>query len=147
MIQIQTAGNKPDSECSPCNEPNHSQKGFSLIEVLIAMLILVGSFVMITGAMPLAALMHRSAQEREIALSLAQAQMEYFLTNPGPTAGTTGSTADFFNAAQFPPGYTGSLAAQSFATGSGLTLIVISVTPPHGPKVEIGAIDTTSSNI
>jgi prepilin-type N-terminal cleavage/methylation domain-containing protein len=144
MTQIPETGNKPESGHKATGQ---SQKGFTLIEVLIALLILLGSFVMITAAIPLAALVHRSALEREIALSLAQAQMEYFLTNPGPNAGMAGSTADFINADQFPPGYTGYIAAESFAAGSGLTRIVIRVTAPHGPKVEISAIDTTYSNI
>lgn len=65
-----------------------------MVEMLIAMLILAGSFVAITGAMPLAALMHRAAHERQVALSLAQVQMEYFLTNPGPNAGTASGLSD-----------------------------------------------------
>ena len=102
---------------------------------------------MLTGAIPLAALLHRAALERETALSLAQFQLEYFLTNPGPFPGETGASNKFINVVQFPPGYTGSYAAYAFAAGSGLTEIVVQVTPPHGPRVELSAIDTTYSNI
>ncbi len=97
--------------------------------------------------MPLSALTHRAALEKETALSLARYQMEYFLTNPGPYPGDSGSTANFVNAAQFPPGYVGSYSASTLIAGGGLTVIVVSVTPPHGSKVEISAIDTTYSNI
>jgi prepilin-type N-terminal cleavage/methylation domain-containing protein len=124
-----------------------SQGGFSLVEVLIAVVILAGSFSAILAAMPLSALLHRAALERETSLSLAQFQMEYFLTNPGPFAGDIGTKANFVNSAQFPTGYSGSYAAYSFAAGSGLTVIVVTVTPPHGPRVQISAIDTTYSNI
>jgi prepilin-type N-terminal cleavage/methylation domain-containing protein len=124
-----------------------SQSGFSLIETLIAVVILSGAFAALLAAMPMSALLHRAALERQTSLSLAQYQMEYFLTNPGPYPGDTGTQSNFMNAAQFPTGYSGSYAASSFTEGSGLTVIVISVTPPHGPKVEISGIDTTYSNI
>jgi len=110
---------------------------------MMAMLILLGSFIMITGTMPLAAVVHRAAQERQVALALAQAQMEYFLTSPGPAAGTSGTQANFINPSQFPSHYTGYWAGQTFAGGGGLTLIIVRVTPPHGPKVELSAIDTS----
>jgi|WetSurMetagenome_2_1015567.scaffolds.fasta_scaffold351395_2 prepilin-type N-terminal cleavage/methylation domain-containing protein len=145
MIPTQTLGNESTADSEAWGKPDHSQKGFTLIEIMLAMLILLGSFVMITGVMPLAAIVHRAAQERQVALSLAQAQMEHFLTNPGPVAGTTGTQSSFINAAQFPVQYTGYWAGQAFAGGGGLTLIVVRVTPPHGPRVEISAIDTTTS--
>jgi prepilin-type N-terminal cleavage/methylation domain-containing protein len=146
MISKQTLGNESTAASEASRRPDHSEKGFTLVEIMMALLILLGSFVMITGAMPLAAVVHRSAQERQVALSLAQAQMEHFLTNPGPVAGATGTQSSFINAAQFPIHYTGYWAGQAFAGGSGLTLIVVRVTPPHGPRVEISAIDTTTSN-
>ncbi len=124
-----------------------SQEGFTLVETLIAIVIMAGAFIAIAGAIPLAAMIHRGALEREQALSLAQYQMEYFLTNPGPLAGDTGTRDSFVNAGQFPLGFTGAYNAYSFAAGSGLTLIVVQVTPPHASKVEISAIDTTFSNL
>jgi prepilin-type N-terminal cleavage/methylation domain-containing protein len=143
MIPTQTHGNDSNLDFEKCRRLDQSQKGFTLVETLIALLIMLGSFIMITGTMPLAAIVHRAAQERQVALSLAQAQLEYFLTNPGPAAGTSGNKTTFINSAQFPSNYAGSWAGQTFAGGGGLTLIIVSVTPPHGPKVEISAIDTT----
>jgi hypothetical protein len=67
--------------------------------------------------------------------------MEYFLTNPGPSPGESGTQADFQNAAQFPLGFTGWYNAYSF--GAGLTLIVVDVKPPYASVVQISAIDTT----
>jgi prepilin-type N-terminal cleavage/methylation domain-containing protein len=142
MIPIRATGNNSAAEPEACGKPDPSQKGFTLIETMMALVILLGSFVMITGTMPLAAVVHRSAQERQVALALAQAQMEFFLTNPGPTAGTNGTQTSFYNSAQFPPRYTGYWAGQAF--GGGLTLIIVRVTPPHSPKVELSAIDTSS---
>ena len=129
-------------------DPNtrRTDEGFTLIETLIAIVLLMGAFVAIAGAIPLAALIHRGALEREQALALAQDQMEYFLTNPGPYPGQNGTQADFVNANQFPPGFTGAYSAASLSPGSGLTVIVVDVTPPHVFKVEISAIDTTYSN-
>jgi prepilin-type N-terminal cleavage/methylation domain-containing protein len=121
------------------------QHGFTLIETLFAVAIMAGAFLAFASAIPLAALIHRGALEREQALSLAQVQMEYFLTNPGPYPGDRGTQANFQNAAQFPAGFTGSYTASSF--GSGLTLIVVDVKPSHASKVEISAIDTTFSNL
>ncbi|MGD0308711.1 MAG: type II secretion system protein [Acidobacteriota bacterium] len=123
------------------------EDGFTLVEMLISLLILTGAFVAIAGAIPLASLLHRSSLEQERALALAQYQMEYFLTNPGPYPGDSGTTADFANSSEFPSGYTGAYAAYSFAHGSDLTLIVVSVKPPHAPAIELSAIDTTFSNI
>jgi prepilin-type N-terminal cleavage/methylation domain-containing protein len=124
------------------------EQGFTLIEVLIALLIMVGAFVTITGAIPAASLIHRAALERETALSLAQFQMEYFLTNPGPYPGDQGTTkSDFVNAGAFPTGYNGSWTAEALTGDVGLTVIVVKVKPPHAPVVEISAIDTTFSNI
>ena len=122
-----------------------TEEGFTLIETLIAVALMAGAFIAIAGAIPLAAMIHRGALEREEALSLAQGQMEYFLTNPGPFPGDTGTQTSFVNAAQFPTGFTGAFAATRFTTGSGLTLIVVDVTPPHASKVELSAIDTTLS--
>jgi len=124
-----------------------SEGGFGLIEVLIALLIMAGSFVALTTAMPLSALMHRSALERETALSLAQFQLEFFLTNPGPFPGDSGTATAFANSADFPPNFTGSFSASSLVSGGGLTVIVVSVTPPHGSVVELSAIDTTFTNL
>ncbi len=107
------------------------------------MLILLGSFVALTSAFPLAALVHRSSLERSVALSLAQEQMEFYLANPGPAAGMTGTKNNFVNSAKFPPGYTGTIKAQLLEGEGGLVHLIISVTPPHAPKVEISAIDTT----
>jgi Tfp pilus assembly protein PilV len=123
----------------------NEQNGFALVETLIALVLMAGAFLTLAGAIPLAALIHRGALERQQAVSLAQVQMEYFLTNPGPYPGDSGTQADFQNAAQFPPGFTGSYAASSF--GTGLTLIVVDITPPHASKVELSAIDTTFSNL
>jgi len=122
------------------------EDGFTLVEMLIALLILMGAFVAIAGAIPLASLLHRSSLEQERALALAQDQMEYFLTNPGPYPGDSGATGSFVNFSKFPAGYTGAYAAYSFAQGSDLTLIVVSVKPPHAPAIELSAIDTTFSN-
>ena len=127
--------------------PSRAEEGFTLVESLIALVLMVGAFVTLAGAIPLAAIVHRGALEREQALALAQFQMEYFLTNPGPFPGDSGTKADFANSSQFPSGYTGSYSASNFAVGSGLTVIVVQVTPPHAPKVELSAIDTTFSNI
>ena len=132
---------------------SHSQQrpraheGFTLIEVLIATMIMAGSFIALSAAFPLAALTHRTALEKEIANAMAQDQMEYFLASPGPVVGTTGVETDFVNAANFPPGFTGAFSATAFGGVAGLTQIVVSVTPPHGQKVEISAIDTTYSNL
>jgi prepilin-type N-terminal cleavage/methylation domain-containing protein len=123
------------------------EDGFTLVEMLISLLILTGAFVAIAGAIPLASLLHRSSLEQERALALAQYQLEYFLTNPGPYPGDSGATEAFANSSQFPSGYTGAYAAYSFASGSGLTVIVVSVKPPHAPAVKLSAIDTTYSNI
>jgi Tfp pilus assembly protein PilV len=124
-----------------------SEEGFGLVEVLIALLIMAGSFVALTTAMPVSALMHRSALERETALSLAQFQLEFFLTNPGPFPGESGTTTNFANAADFPPNFTGAYSASSLVAGGGLTVIVVNVTPPHGSMVELSAIDTTFTNL
>jgi hypothetical protein len=86
-------------------------------------------------------MIHRGALERQQATSLAQVQMEYFLTNPGPFPGETGTKEAFQNKTQFPPGFTGSYNASGL--GQGLTLIVVDVTPPHASMVELSAIDTT----
>jgi prepilin-type N-terminal cleavage/methylation domain-containing protein len=123
------------------------EDGFTLVEMLISLLIMTGAFVAIAGAIPLASLLHRSSLEQERALALAQYQLEYFLTNPGPYPGDSGTTAAFANSSEFPSGYTGAYAAYSFAPGSGLTVIVVSVKPPHAPAIELSAIDTTYSNI
>jgi len=120
---------------------NSSQAGFSLVEVLIATVILSGAFVMILGLFPMAALQHRRALEKEISTSLAQGQLEFFLSSPGPSPGTTGTTTNFSNSAQFPSGYTGTF--QAYSLGS-LTTVVVRVTPPHGNGVELSAIDTTA---
>jgi hypothetical protein len=124
-----------------------SESGFGLVSVLIAVLIAAGSFVAITTAMPMSALIHRTALEKETALSLAQFQLEFFLTNPGPFPGETGTETDFANAVDFPSGYSGSFSASSLVAGGGLTVIVVSVTPPHAPMVELSAIDTTFTNL
>jgi prepilin-type N-terminal cleavage/methylation domain-containing protein len=124
-----------------------TEEGFTLVELMIALLIMTGAFVALAGAIPLAAIVHRAALEREQALSLAQYQMEYFLTNPGPYHGDSGSTSDFANAADFPQGFTGSYSAYIPDGSPGLTLIVVTVTPPHAPKIELSAIDTTYANI
>lgn len=123
------------------------EEGFTLVELMIALLIMTGAFVALAGAIPLAAIVHRGALEREQALSLAQYQMEYFLTNPGPYHGDSGSTSDFANASDFPQGFTGSYSACTPDGAPGLTLIVVTVTPPHAPKIELSAIDTTYANI
>jgi hypothetical protein len=107
---------------------------------MIALVVLLGSFVMVTAAIPLAALIHRSAQERQVALSLAQYEMEFLLTNPGPAIGGSGNQTNFANAAQFPGHYTGSYLGQAFAGGG--TLVIVRVSPPRGPQVEISALDT-----
>jgi prepilin-type N-terminal cleavage/methylation domain-containing protein len=146
MIPTQIIGISSAAEPESRGKPDQSQKGFTLVETMIALLILLGSFVMITGAMPLAAIVHRSAQERQVALSLAQAQLEFFLTNPGPAAGTSGNQSSFVNSTQFPPRYVGFWAGQTFAGGGGLTMIIVRVTPPHGPKVELSAIDTSTGS-
>jgi len=117
------------------------QQGFTLIETLIAVVLIMGAFLALVTAVPLAAMIHRGALERQQAVSLAQGQMEYFLTNPGPYPGDSGTQADFQNATQFPSGFTGLYTASSF--GTGLTLIVVDVKPPHASKVELSAIDTT----
>ena len=118
-----------------------SEAGFSLVEVLIATVILTGAFVMILGLFPMAALQHRRALEKEISTSLAQGQLEFFLSSPGPVPGTTGTTANFNNSAYFPVGYVGTF--QAYAIGS-LTTVVVRVTPPHGNGVELSGIDTTA---
>jgi Tfp pilus assembly protein PilV len=118
-----------------------SEAGFSIVEVLIATVILAGSFVMILGLFPMAALQHRGALEKEIATSLAQGQLEFFLSNPGPVPGASGTTTNFSNAAQFPSSYSGTF--QAYSLGS-LTIVVVRVTPPHGNGVELSAIDTTA---
>jgi prepilin-type N-terminal cleavage/methylation domain-containing protein len=119
------------------------ENGFTLVETLIAMVLMAGAFMALAGAIPLASMIHRGALEREQALSLAQYQMEFFLTNPGPLPGDSGNQTTFVNASKFPVGFTGRYEASSYATGSGLTLIVVHVTPPHSPEVVISAIDTT----
>ena len=124
---------------SPAGTP--SEEGFSLVEVLIATVILCGAFVMILGLFPMAALQHRNALEKEISTSLAQGQLEFFLSSPGPVPGSTGTTTDFSNTAQFPVGYAGTFQAYSFGS---LTTVVVRVTPPHGNGVELSAIDTTA---
>jgi Tfp pilus assembly protein PilV len=124
-----------------------AEGGFGLIEVLIALLIMAGSFVALTTAIPMSAIMHRTALERETALSLAQFQLEFFLTNPGPFAGETGSENDFANYADFPPNFSASYSASSLISGGGLTVIVVNVTTPHGAAVELSAIDTTYTNL
>jgi prepilin-type N-terminal cleavage/methylation domain-containing protein len=124
---------------------DNGQSGFTLVETLIAVVLITGAFLALVTALPLAAMIHRGALERQQAISLAQVQMEYFLTNPGPYPGDSGAKADFQNADQFPPRYTGSYTASSF--GTGLTLIVVDVKPPHASKVELSAIDTTFSNL
>ena len=141
-------GNRPDvrRHRDPRRRSN-GDAGFTVLEMLIALIIMVGAFVSLAGAIPLAAIMHRSALERERALSLAQYELEYFLTNPGPFPGETGSTAAFANHAEFPAGYSGSYAAYTLNGAPGLTLIVVTVRPPHSPAVELSAIDTTYSNI
>jgi prepilin-type N-terminal cleavage/methylation domain-containing protein len=144
---MQTTSWKWGFQVNPKSQVKRSEEGFTLIETLIAVVIMAGTFIAIAGSIPLAAMIHRGALEREQALSLAQYQIEYFLTNPGPMPGDTGTKESFVNAGQFPPGFTGSYNAYSFAAGSGLTLIVVQVTPPHAPKVEFSAIDTTFSNI
>jgi prepilin-type N-terminal cleavage/methylation domain-containing protein len=122
-----------------------AENGFTLVETLIALALMAGAFLSLASAIPLAAMIHRGALERQQAVSLAQVQMEYFLTNPGPYPGDSGTQASFQNAAQFPPGFSGSYTASSF--GSGLTLIVVDVQPPHASKVELSAIDTTFSDL
>jgi type II secretory pathway pseudopilin PulG len=124
-----------------------SEEGFTLVETLMAIALMAGVFIALAGAIPLAAMIHRGAFEREQALSLAQCQMEYFLTNPGPYPGDRGTQENFVNANQFPPGFKGSYTASSFADSPGLTLIVVDVTPPHSSKVKLSAIDTTYSNL
>ena len=121
------------------------QHGFTLVEILFALVLMAGAFLALASAIPLATMIHRGALERQQAISLAQVQMEYFLTNPGPYPGDSGAKEDFQNAADFPYGFTGTYAASSF--GSGLTLIVVNVKPPHSSMVELSAIDTTFSNI
>ena len=120
----------------------HAEEGFTLVETLIAVALMAGAFMAIAGTIPLAGLIHRGALEREQALSLAECQMEYFLTNPGPYPGATGTKANFVNAAQFPPGFTGSYSATRLAGSAGLTLLVVDVIPPHTSRVELSAIDT-----
>ena len=122
-----------------------AENGFTMVETLIALTLMAGAFLALASAIPLAAMIHRGALERQQAVSLAQVQMEYFLTNPGPYPGNSGTQASFQNAAQFPPGFTGSYTASSF--GSGLTVIVVAVQPPHASKVELSAIDTTFSDL
>ena len=124
---------------------SNPEGGFTLVETLIALVLMMGAFLALASALPLAAMIHRGALERQQATSLAQVQMEYFLTNPGPYPGDNGTQADFQNANQFPPGFTGSYTAANF--GIGLTLIVVDVKPPHASKVELSAIDTTYSNL
>jgi prepilin-type N-terminal cleavage/methylation domain-containing protein len=141
-MQTQAAGNRSAAACDPGGRPDQSQKGFTLVEAMMAMVILLGSFVMLTSALPIASVVHRTTQERQVALSLAQAEMEYLLTNPGPAAGTSGNQSLFFNQSDFPARYTGRYEGQAFSGGGGLTLIIVSVTPPHGPRVELSAIDT-----
>jgi prepilin-type N-terminal cleavage/methylation domain-containing protein len=119
------------------------QHGFTLIETLIAIALMSGAFLALAGAIPLAAIVHRGALEKQQAVSLAQVQLEYFLTNPGPIPGDTGTKANFKNADQFPPGFTGSYTAANFGFGTALTLIVVDVQPPHSSMVELSAIDTT----
>ena len=121
------------------------EDGFTLVETLIAVALMAGAFLALAGAIPLAAMIHRGALERQQAVSLAQVQMEYFLTNPGPFPGDSGTQDDFQNAAQFPHGFTGSFNAYAFGT-AGLTLIVVDVNTPHASVVELSAIDTTFSN-
>ena len=123
------------------------EAGFSLAETMMAMLLISGAFVAMAGAIPMASVIHRAALERERAMALAQYQLEYFLTNPGPYAGDSGTTTTFANAGQFPPGYSGSYSASSLGGSPGLTVIVVRVTPPHAPRVELSAIDTTFSNV
>ena len=129
-----------------CRHPS-GEDGFTLLEILISLLIMTGAFVALAGAIPLAALLHRASLEKEAALALAQYQLEYFLTNPGPYPGDSGETSAFANASEFPPGYAGSYSAAALAGSTGLTVIVVTVKPPHAPKVELSAIDTTYSNI
>ena len=143
MMKQQAAGNstrnrvKRGSSSRPWSQSSNSH----------ATIILAGSFIALSTAFPLSALMHRTALEKEVAGSLAQHQMEYFLANPGPFVGVTGTTTDFINAAEFPTGFSGDFSANAFGGVVGLTQIVVSVTPPHGQKVEISAIDTTYSNL
>jgi prepilin-type N-terminal cleavage/methylation domain-containing protein len=118
-----------------------TEKGFTLIEMLIAILILGISFMAFAGSIPLAALIHRGALEKEQAVSLAQAQMEFFLTNPGPATGTTGTNGNFFNSASFPSGYSGSFRAETLA-GTTQIIITVTVTPPHSSRIQFCAIDT-----
>jgi len=127
------------------SQTRSKEHGFTLVETLIAVALMSGAFLALAGAIPLATMIHRGALERQQAISLAQVQMEYFLTNPGPYPGDTGTQDSFQNAAQFPPGFTGSYTASSF--GTGLTLIVVDVKPPHASTVELSAIDTTFSNL
>jgi prepilin-type N-terminal cleavage/methylation domain-containing protein len=121
----------------------NDQYGFTLIETLIAIALMGGAFLALAGAIPLATMVHRGALERQQAVSLAQVQLEFFLTNPGPLPGETGTQTNFQNADQFPPGFTGSYTAANFGFGTALTLIVVDVQPPHSSMVELSAIDTT----
>lgn len=123
------------------------ERGFTLVETLIAILLMAGAFSALAASIPLAAIIHRGALQREQALALAQAQLEFFLTNPGPFAGDQGNQSNFVNGGQFPPGFTGSFRATQYPGSIGLTLIVVSVTPPNATRVELSAIDTTFSNI
>ena len=124
----------------------NEESGFTLVETLIAIVLMMGAFLAIAGAIPLAAMIHRGALERQIAMSLAQGQMEFFLTNPGPYAGATGTKADFQNTGQFPAGFTGTFKASAFGA-TGLTFIVVDVDPPHASRVELCAIDTTFTKL
>lgn len=127
--------------------PNcRSEKGFTLIESLIAVGLMAGAFIALAGAIPLASLIHRASLEREQALALAQFQMEFFLTNPGPAVGESGTKTSFANASKFPSGFTGSYTATRLAGSAGLTLITVDVIPPHTSRVELSAIDTTFTN-
>jgi prepilin-type N-terminal cleavage/methylation domain-containing protein len=146
MIRQKIIGSRSIGERRIITPKRRRQDGFSLVEVLIAVVIMAGALVAVLGILPLSATMHMTANEKATALSLAQNQMEYFLSNPGPYPGDSGTNEEFFNANQFPPEYTGTFRANSLAAGGGLTLIVVSVKPPHSPKVELSAIDTTYAN-
>jgi prepilin-type N-terminal cleavage/methylation domain-containing protein len=119
----------------------NTDAGFTLLEILFAILIMGISFMALAGSIPLAALIHRGALEKEQAISLAQAQMEFFLTNPGPVSGTTGTTGNFFNSASFPSGFSGLFRADTLA-GTTQVIITVSVTPPHSSRIQFCAIDS-----
>jgi prepilin-type N-terminal cleavage/methylation domain-containing protein len=119
----------------------NAEAGFTLVEILIAILIMGISFMALAGSIPLSALIYRGALEKEQALSLAQAQMEFLLTNPGPAAGTNGTTESFINSASFTSGFAGSFRADILA-GTTQVIITVTVTPPHSSRIQLCAIDT-----